>query len=98
MAQFSRKECERRTDAAFAAGRYCVAKSYMAGATAMANLWFCKIVDGRCDVCGADKIGGEGCFSMLVHASCLPPDKIIEGEARGLERELEHERSRLAKQ
>jgi hypothetical protein len=63
--KFSQSERERRIDAALAEGRYRVMSRYPAGdGTDMAVLALCHITNGHCDVCGADKIGGEGCVSL----------------------------------
>lgn len=72
MTKFSNRERDDRTDAAFAAGHYRATGTHCE----MATLYFCNVIHGRCDVCGADRVGGVGCFSMLVPTSRLPPDKI----------------------
>jgi hypothetical protein len=56
--KFSPKERERRTDAALAEGRYRITSRYSANSAdghvvEVVNLWFCNIVNGRCEVCGA---------------------------------------------
>ena len=60
--KFSPKERERRTDAALAEGRYRITSRYSANSAdghvvEVVNLWFCNIVNGRCDVCGAKQHG-----------------------------------------
>jgi hypothetical protein len=64
VSKVSQPERERRIDAAIAEGRYRILSRYHASGTDMEILTFCNIVNGCCDVCGADKIGGEGCFSL----------------------------------
>ncbi len=55
--KFSRKERERRTDAALAEGRYRISGHYSAGAVEVVNLVLCNVVNGRCEVCGAKQHG-----------------------------------------
>jgi hypothetical protein len=60
--KFSRAERERRTDAALAEGRYRIASHHSAtinsgGVVEVVNLFFCNLVNGRCEVCGAKQHG-----------------------------------------
>jgi hypothetical protein len=60
--KISRAERERRTDAALAEGRYRIASHYSAnnnsgGVVEVVNLFFCNLVNGRCEVCGAKQHG-----------------------------------------
>ena len=67
--KISRAERERRTDAALAEGRYRIMSRYTANGTDMVVLSFCNLTNGRCDVCGGDKPGCEGCFSLTTRAA-----------------------------
>ena len=60
--KFSPKERERRADAALAEGRYRIASHYSAtdnsgGVVEVVNLYFCNLINGRCEVCGAKQHG-----------------------------------------
>lgn len=90
--KLSQKERDRRIDAALAAGRYQIMSRYTANGTAMVVLSFCDPAGGPCDVCGADKPGGEGCFSVMTTEASLSagPGSAVEPKARAGIRDIGH--------
>ena len=70
------EELDRRIDEALAdPARHRIAKRYPVRGGWVENIFFCHFVNGRCDVCLADKPGGTGCISM----SRLVPDDAPSG-------------------
>lgn len=60
-------ELDRRIDAALAdPARHRIASHWTAGDVEMVQIFFCNIVNGRCDVCLSDKPGGKGCISITM--------------------------------
>jgi len=44
--------------------RHMVGSSYIANCHHVTTYFVCNVVNGRCEVCGADKCGHEGCISF----------------------------------